>query len=113
MIKVLTDETIDDVLNSSRTFIIVFYASILPNVSHIMELFERFDKQFKGKIDVYKVDYETESKIARYFNMKLLPGMVIMKNRTTYGSISGPISTVQYEGVIKNGIIDIIKDSNN
>ena len=54
MLKKLNDTMIDGVLQSSRTFIIVFYSETLPSVQDIVKVFEEFEKQFKGKIDVYK-----------------------------------------------------------
>lgn len=111
MIHRLTDANVDNVLKGSKTFVVLFYTATMPNISNIMAIFEDFDKQFQGKIDVYVCDVFVEkTKIPRYFNMKLLPGMLMIKNNKPYANISGPVSATAYNNAIKEGIIAIMAE---
>ena len=110
MLKKLNDTMIDGVLQSSRTFIIVFYSETLPSVQDIVKVFEEFEKQFKGKIDVYKCEIDKEhGKLAQYFKMPTLPAMVMMKNNTPYANSAGPVSAANYQNLIKEGIVKIME----
>lgn len=112
MIKTITDEMIDDVLRDSRTFIILFYSEKISNMSNITAIFDDFDKKFNGKIDIYKcaIDEET-GKLTQYFNMNVLPAMIMMKNNRAYANVAGTVSAMVYEDAVKTGIIEIMKES--
>jgi len=112
MIKKINDDIIDDVLQSNRTFIILFYSEKLSNLTNLLKVFEEFDNKFKGKIDVYTcaIDEET-GKLAQYFNMQILPGMIMMKNNKAYANVAGPVSSLTYEEAVKTGIIKIMNES--
>ena len=111
MIHELNDENIDAVLDSDRTFLVLFCQEKLPNLPNIMKVFEEFDKQFQGKIDVYKCDVVNQIKINQYFKLSSLPGMVMMKDNTPYANIVGPVSSISYQNAVKQGIIDIMEDT--
>lgn len=108
MIKPLTDDTIAEVLFGKKALLILFYYDELPNLSDVMAVFEKYDTQFGGKLDVYKVDYRAEEQIAAHFSMDALPAMVLMKNNVSYASIAGPVSNMQYDEVIKKGLLGIM-----
>ena len=114
MIKKITDDNIDNILQDSKTFIILFYSEQLSTISNVMNVFENFDAKFNGKIDIYKcaIDEET-GKLSQYFNMSVLPAVVMMKNNIPYVNLAGPVSASVYEEAIKDGIINIMKDKKN
>lgn len=111
MLKKLTADMIDNILGSSRTFIILFYSELTPTTPKVMEIFEDFDRQFKGKIDIYKCEIDKETgKLREYFQMNTLPAMAMMKNNKPYANCAGAVSLVQYQELIKAGIVEIMKD---
>jgi len=111
MLKKIDDTMIDDILQSDRTFIIIFYSGNLPSVQDILKIFEDFEIQFKNKIDVYKCEIDNETgKLSQYFKMSALPAMVMMKNNKPYANSAGPVSAASYQNAIKNGIIKIMEE---
>lgn len=112
MIKDATDNNIDDILKSGRTFIIVFYDNSMPNTDNVFKIFEEFDSQFQGKIDMYKCEImKNRGKMVKYFNMNSLPAMVMMKNNKPYANVVGPVSAMSYQNAIAKGIMDIMNDN--
>jgi thioredoxin-like negative regulator of GroEL len=76
-----------------------------------MAVFEEFDEQFKGKIDVYKCEIDTETgKLKKYFQMTALPAMVMMKNNKPYANSAGPVSAASYQNLIRSGIVKIMEE---
>lgn len=111
MVNKLTDENIDNILQSDRTFVVIFYSEKLPNLPNIMPIFEEFDIQFKGKIDVYKCEIDNEfGKLASYFKMSTLPAMVMMKNNKAYANMAGPSTANNYQNAVKEGIMEIMRE---
>ncbi len=111
MLIPLTDNMIDDILRSDRTFIILFYSDLSPMTPQIIEIFEDFDKQFKGKIDIYKCNRDKEhGKLQQYFQMNAIPAILMIKNNKAYVNHAGGTSVTAYNNLIKQGIIDIMTD---
>jgi len=111
MLKNLTDAIVDDVLNSNRTFIILFCSDGMPNTPEVIEIFEKLDSKFSGKIDVYKCEIDKETgKINRYFQMLALPAMIMMKNKKVYANMANSYSETAYINAIKAGIVNIMQE---
>lgn len=107
----MTDDNIDDILNSERTFVVLFYDVKMPNTPNLISLFEKFDEMLKNKIDVYLCEIVKQpKKVSKYFKLPTLPGMVMMKNNVVYANMAGTPSALNYENAIKEGIMHITSE---
>ncbi len=110
MIKVMTDENVDSILNTNKTFLVLFQNENAPNTENILSMFEEFDNKFQGKIDVYRCDYFENQKVAAYFKTRVLPAMTMMKKTKIYANVAGPVSVTQYTNAITDGIKKIMEE---
>lgn len=113
MLQELNDNNYLQYINGSKAFYCLFYSNNLPNMKSMFALFEEFNQQFQGKIDVCICEIDKMNLVAKNFQMTTLPAVVFMKNRKIYGNLAGPASKIKYEDIAKEAIIAIQKDMNN
>jgi thioredoxin-like negative regulator of GroEL len=90
--------------------LILFYSDDIPTVNGIMNVFEEFDEQLKGKVIVMKCDIDSQIRTKEYFQMKTLPAVLFLKGGKVYGNLAGPASKSKYQNIVKEGLVEMIKD---
>ncbi|SRR5574344_1174407 len=113
MLKEMNDSNVHQILNSTKTFIVLFYSSEMPNATNVINVFEEFNSQFQGKIDVYSCDLtkQNTATVSSYFSMNILPAMLMMKKNKVYANVAGPTSKLRYTDIVKQGITQIMSES--
>lgn len=110
MLKTLTDQNVDSVLASDRTFLVLFKDSKSPNTENVLKVFEDFNEKFQEKIDVYTCEYPDNSKVMTYFKTRVLPAVTMLKRNKIYANIAGVVTATQYNNLLMDGIRKIMED---
>jgi len=110
MIKQLTDDNVDAMMKSNKASYILFYDDKIPSLDSIKKVFEEFDTQLKGKVDIMYCDIEKESYVNEYFQMNILPAVLFLKGGKVYGNLAGPASALKYQSILKNALAELISE---
>ena len=110
LIKELTDNNVDAVVNSNKASFILFYEQNIPSLKSIQQVFYNFDEQLKGKVDIMFCDIEKNLHVNEYFKMNILPAVLFIKNGKVYGNLAGPASAKKYEDILKEALSKLISE---
>jgi len=109
---VLDDSNIDEIHNDDKARLILFYSEDIPSIKDIKIIFEDFKRQLKGKVVVMSCEIEKLKRTREYFQLNTLPAILFIKGGKVYGNLAGPASKVKYENIVKDGLVEMIKDTN-
>lgn len=112
MIEKLDDSNIEfwtDTTND-KAHLILFYSETIPNAPAIKKVFNEFDEQFKGKIQILLCEYDKVDKLKDYYSMTTLPGLLFMKAGNCYGNLVGPASKMKYQEIVKEGLVKLMSE---
>ena len=110
MIEKLNDSNIKDWVYTDKAHIILFYSETIPNAKAIKKVFEEFDEQFQGKVQVMLCEYDKVTLVKEYYKMTTLPAILFMKSAKCYGNLVGPASKAKYQEIVKEGLLAIMKE---
>jgi len=110
MIQKLDDTNIEEWLYKDKAHLILFYSETIPNSPAIKKVFEEFDEQFQGKIQVMLCEYDKCTKVKEYYQMSTMPGLLFMKKGNCYGNLVGPASKAKYQEIVKEGLVKIMQE---
>lgn len=101
-------------MSSNKALYILFFSEQIPNTGNVKEIFKEFDLKFANKIQILfcEIDSAECTNIRKRFQMKTLPGVIFTKSNKIYGNMAGPASRTQYEDIVKNALMDLIKAQN-
>lgn len=108
---ILNDNNVDEIMASDKAYLILFYADTIPTIESVKQIFEDFDTQLKGKVEVLKCDIESQPRVKEYMQMNTLPAILFIKGGSVYGNLAGPASKAKYESIVKEGLMRMIEDS--
>lgn len=66
-----------EVINSSATVLVEFYASWCPHCQRMMPIVEQIKNTLKGKADVYQFDIDENSELAESNSVENIPTFII------------------------------------
>lgn len=110
--KILDDSNVDEIMTGKGTQLILFYADNMPAINGFISIFEDFGIQLKGKVDVYMCEIKKQKRAGEYFQMNAMPAVLFLRDGKVYGSIAGASSKSKYESLVKEGLVQMIKDDN-
>ena len=84
-----SDKNIDDI---DKNVIIDFYASWCPPCKIMSESLEDFSKTKPKNVEIYKVNVDDESTLARKYNISKLPTILYFKNGKPVKEFVGVLS---------------------
>ena len=64
--------------NGERPAIIDFYADWCGPCKAVAPIFEELSEDYKGKVDIYKVDTEVEQELASIFGIRSIPSILFV-----------------------------------
>jgi len=106
----MTDDNVDKYIFQNKPIFILFYSPNLPMHNNLLRIFEKFEERLIDKIDVLICDIENTIKVKQYFQMSILPAVLLMKNNKDYGNLAGPASETKYEQILIDGLTKILEE---
>jgi len=84
--------------------IIDFYADWCGPCKMIAPVLEELSEEYKGKINIYKVDTETEQELAAAFAIRSIPSMLFCPKDEQPQMANGALPKQQLEQIIKDAL---------
>lgn len=72
--------TYDQVINSSSTVLVEFYASWCPHCQRMMPIVEQVKELLAGKVDVYQFDIDENRELADNEEVQSIPTFIVYKD---------------------------------
>ena len=115
MTELLTKETfLEKVFNfeknkewkfeGDKPAIIDFYADWCGPCKMIAPILEELSEEYKGKVDIYKVDTEAEQELAAAFAIRSIPSMLFIPMNEAPQMAQGALPKVELERIIKEAL---------
>jgi len=82
--------------------IIDFYADWCGPCKMIAPILEELSEEFKGKINIYKVDTEAQQELSAAFAIRSIPSMLFCPKEGQPQMAQGALPKQQLEGIIKD-----------
>ena len=82
--------------------IIDFYADWCGPCKIIAPILEELSEEFKGKINIYKVDTEAQPELSAAFAIRSIPSMLFCPKEGQPQMAQGALPKQQLEGIIKD-----------
>lgn len=73
MIKELNDKNVDAIIKENKAHFILFHDPKSPNAHNLEKVFEKFDAQLQGKVEIMICDITENDHVAEYFQMSFNP----------------------------------------
>lgn len=84
--------TYNDVINSSKTVLVEFYASWCPHCQKMMPVVAQVKQLLEGTADVYQFDIDENNELANQEKVESIPTFIIYENGKEMWRHSGEIS---------------------
>lgn len=81
--------------------IIDFYASWCGPCKMVAPILEELSKEYDGKLDVYKVDTESEQELAAVFGIQSIPSMLFVPKEGSPQMATGALPKESFEKAFK------------
>ncbi|MBI2597978.1 MAG: thioredoxin [Candidatus Diapherotrites archaeon] len=101
----LSEKNFDSQINSAKAAVVDFWASWCGPCRVLSPILEELSKDFKEKIEFFKVDVDQNPRLSQKFRIMAVPTVLIYKE----GSIVDQFSGAYSKSVIKKKIESIFK----
>ena len=81
--------------------IIDFYADWCGPCKMIAPILEELSEEYKGKVDIYKIDTEVEQELAAAFGIRSIPSMLFIPMGAQPQMANGALPKVELERIMK------------
>ena len=81
--------------------IIDFYADWCGPCKMIAPILEELSEEYKGKVDIYKIDTEVEQELAAAFGIRSIPSMLFIPIGAQPQMANGALPKVELERIMK------------
>ena len=106
MIKHIENNFKDVVLDSKTLVLVDFYATWCGPCKMTAPIIERLARQYKGKIDFYKVDIDQERELAQLFGIQSIPAFLFIPLLGQPTIQMGAMQMADFEEIIKTELLN-------
>ena len=92
--------------------IIDFYADWCQPCKMVAPILEELSEEFKGQIDIYKVDTEAEQELAAAFGIRSIPSLLFVPKDAQPQMAMGALPKDTFVQVIKDVLLGAPKEAN-
>ncbi len=104
-IKHITDTSFDaDVLKSDRPVLVDFWAEWCGPCKSIAPILEEVAKEYEGKIQITKMDVDSNQQIPSKFGVRGIPTLILFKNGVAAAQKVGAMAKGQLTSFIDSNI---------
>ncbi len=86
--------------------IIDFYADWCGPCQMVAPVFEALSEEYKGKIDIYKLDTEQEQRLSAMFQIRSIPSILFIPKNGEPKMLKGALSKHDLKKVIEQELLD-------
>jgi thioredoxin len=101
------------VFEGDKPAIVDFYADWCRPCRMIAPIMEELAVEYKGKVDIYKVDTEAQKDLARVFGIQSLPSVLFIPMQGNPSLQKGALPKESYEQIIKEFLLKAPQTSTN
>ncbi len=88
--KQLTDQDFEETLSNSKKPILVdFWAEWCPPCKKLTPVLEKIAKEYKEKIDIYKVNVDENPVLGQTFSIEVIPTVIFFKESNAKSGFVG------------------------
>ena len=84
-----------------------FYADWCGPCKMVAPILEELSKEYEGKIDIYKVDTETEQELAALFGIRSIPSLLFIPKDDKPQMAQGALPKDAFKDVIENLLLKV------
>lgn len=99
--------------SGERPAIIDFYADWCAPCKMVAPILEELAEEYKGKIDIFKVDTEAEQELAAVFGIRSIPSILFIPKNDRPQMAAGALPKESFEQAIKEILLSETPVSNN
>lgn len=78
-----------ETINSATPVLVDFYAPWCGPCKTLAPILEQLETEFKGKVNILKIDVDTNPELASEYNIKSIPTLMLFKNGTLIETMKG------------------------
>ena len=82
--------------------VIDFYADWCGPCKAVAPVLEQLGEEYKGKVNIYKIDTEAEQELAAAFGIRSIPSILFVPKNGEPQMAQGALPKPQFEEIIKN-----------
>ena len=95
-------KSFDQLVNQEVPVLVDFYADWCGPCKMVAPILEELSDEYKGKIDIYKIDTEVEQELSAAFGIRSIPSMLFCPDSGEPQMAQGALPKHNLEEVIKD-----------
>ncbi|MEA3503647.1 MAG: thioredoxin [Bacteroidota bacterium] len=101
----------DWIFEGDKPCVIDFYADWCQPCKRVAPIMEELAKEYKGKVDIYKINTEEQRELAGVFGIKSIPSILFVPMTGKPQMTQGALPKEQFEKIIKEFLLSEEKNS--
>lgn len=89
----------------NKPVILDFYADWCGPCRMVGPIIENLSEEYKDKIDIYKINVDTESEISSFFGIRSIPTLLFIPTEGDYETTVGSVTKNKIESIIQSKLL--------
>jgi len=95
MKSINSNKQFNELVANGKPFVLDFYADWCGPCQALLPTVEKLSKEYDGKVDILKVNVDSQRELAAKFQVRSIPSVFFMKGNNVVNSIKGVVSEVE------------------
>lgn len=101
MQAITSNRQFNELVKSGKPFVLDFYADWCGPCQMLLPTMEALAEEFDGKVEIMKVNVDTQTALAQKFQVRSIPALFFLKSNKVKASLKGMASEHQLRGQIQ------------